>query len=55
MKIVNFSQKQNVPNIYECECGGRIFHIYDDRSVKCALCDDYLGLICTEREENGDT
>ena len=51
MKIVEFTSKRDIPAIYECDCGARIFHVYDDGTVKCALCDDYIGLVCHVQEE----
>ena len=56
MKVVDFTSKKETPSIYECSCSSRVFHIYDDRSVKCAMCDEYIELVCYVREElNGNT
>ena len=51
MKIVEFKEKEPVqppPNMYECSCSSRIFHLYDDGTVVCALCTEYLGLAVAE-------
>ena len=51
MKIVEFKEREPVPKppqMYECECSRRIFHLHDDGTVTCALCADYIGLAVAE-------
>ena len=58
MKIVKFKEREPIkqpPQMYECECSSRIFHLHDDGTVTCALCADYIGLAVAEIIDNGST